>query len=379
MTAISALEEHLQTKQLATYIQHLGDAAILEQWYQQQQQQWQQFIQTDITQQLQGAQQALTAIISDVLSDTPWHALVPADILQGTFLRPEVVQRMLEQQPPPQLLQYLGYASIQECLQQESVFEIMAALRFAESAEWMNQFLELYQHLTAQDFEERPVQFIELDTTKWWKLAEPFVQKKKHHFSHLKELGIIFNFQSSSISVSRIETTMLLLHYLYEVKFYANWFTQAMPTVPEFGKVFVKILQGDHDVPEYNDAFLPIVQQYHFKTTHPLPVAFQPHVMSEALHYRNVELTLFNLLEQHPRYEEIAFWKHSHNIGGIIDGKLYTVNFSDTILSQTQYFTYHYIEDLWNTIFELYHPQQSLADIMIENFHKKYITLKQYT
>lgn len=343
---------------------------------------------TAIQQAIQERIADLATIICDVCDRAPLAQLVslvtphlPANTLNCYALKETVLIDMLQRQPPEGTLIYLEYASITECLLHESVYEIMAALRFSESAEWMKRFLQQYHNLTAADFEYRPMQFLTLAPEKWWKLAAPFATKKKHHFSHLKEAGVVFWYPSSDDAVQDHGTfvLMMLLHYIFEVQFYSSWFAHNASILPHFGEAFVHTLQGDGDLCASDQYHLPIIQQYHLKNTlgkpHPDPCAFEPHVMPEALYWRKAMETFFAVIRSHPKYDRVSFWESCYTIGEQVDGQLVTLNVVDNLLSTTVQFNYHWREDLWNAVFAHYFSAATLEKNIIHYFAVKQIDL----
>lgn len=327
----------------------------------------------------------LQQIIQDTFTDLTWTGLLntlrpqlPADLFTCYALKPTVIERLLRQQPPLHTMQYLGYETLDECLAKESLYELMAALRFSESSDWMQLFLQQYAQLTAADFELRPVQFLTLESSKWWRLAEPFARKKRHHFSHLKEAGVVFWYPSPDATQPQdqsLAVVMMLLHYLFEVHFYSQWFQTQAAKLPNFGEVFVATLQGDTELCARDLYHLPIIQQYHLKQPNPHPCVFQPHVMPEALHWRKAMTALMQALRLHPDYDRVAFWETCYTVGALVQGELVTLNIVDNVLSTTVQFNYHFREDMWNAIFAHYYSPEQLEQTIIHYFASKQIDL----
>jgi hypothetical protein len=313
---------------------------------------------------------------------------IAPETLQGYFIKPAVLREYLLAHPPVTVVQYLGYTSIEQCLETESLFEILAALRFAESEEWMTSYLAQYERLDSDSIEYRPVQFMLLAPEKWWKLAEPFAKKKKHHFSHLKEVGVVFSYpgpnQLNNSHYLHI-FVMMILHYIFEVKFYSNFFEQNIERYSNsesqnnFGHVFIEILQGDKNMCATDTDHLPIIQQYHLKKPHPDPCVFEPHLMPEVLHWHKAADTFFLILDQHPHYELFSFWNSCYTVGSYVDQQLLTLNFADNILSRKSVseppLVYHYKEDLWNEVFSQYFSETILEQAIIHDFAEKVVNL----
>lgn len=402
--AISALEQHLTARKFADYIERLeqlpGKRGAIEQFYVDQQRRWQ--VALDMLQpastSAESIEQAIRSRVEDlnvvtnevfehIAVGTPSGWLQLLDIIkqhlapetfQGYFIKPEILRAYLVAHPPQTILQYLGYKTIEECLEQESLFEILAALRFAESEDWMLKYLDQYELLDHTSFEHRPVQFMVLDPEKWWKLAEPFATKKKHHFSHLKEVGVVFSYpgphQLNNARYLHI-FIMMILHYIFEVKFYSNFFEHNVGRYTDFGRIFIEILQGDKNMCATDPSHLPIIQQYHLKKPNPDPCVFEPHVMPEVLHWHKATDAFFRILSSHPRYQLFSFWNTCYNVGSFVDERLLTLNFADNILSRDQFLVYHYKEDLWNALFSHYFNETILEQAIIHTFAEKVINL----
>ncbi len=405
LSAIETLRAQLDATHFDEYIERLesipGHKGTLEKLVESHVQRWDVALQSlkpkDLTVQavesaIQRCVQQLNIATNDLLTGISlgttegWQSLthmlmqiVPPDTTTGYFLKPEVLHTFLRAIPPTTVLQHLGYASIDECLEKESVFEIMAALRFAETEEWMERYLRNYGSLTADSFEIRQVKFLMLNPSKWWKLAEPFAKKKKHHFSHLKEVGVVFSYPAPD-QINHSEYlhvfVMMILHYIYEVKFYAEFFQRNIHRYDDFGNVFIEILRGDINICSTNVDVLPIVQQYHLKKPNPNPCVFQPHVMPEVLHWHKARKTFFALLQQHPDYSQFTFWNNSTDVASFVGDELVTLNFADNILSREINLVYHYKEDLWNSIFNAYFSETILEEAIIHNFADKTINLQ---
>ncbi len=327
----------------------------------------------------------LGQIVNDTFDQLEWEPLLakliphlPSDTLTCYALKPAVIEHLLRKQLPLRTLQYLGYSNLTECLAKESIYELMAALRFSESGEWMQQFLAQYEELTADDFEERPIQFLTLSPEKWWKLAEPFATKKRHHFSHLKEAGVVFWYPSPQRQQTQdhgLAVVMMLLHYLFEVNFYSQWFKAQAVQQPDFGRIFVTTLQGDTELCAKDAYHLPIIQQYHLKQPNPDPCVFQPHVMPEALHWRKAMTTLSAAIQFHPQYHRVAFWETCYTVGEQVNGQLVTLNMIDNVLSTTVQFNYHFREEMWNALFAHYFSSDLLEGSIIRYFADKQIDI----
>ncbi|MBU1178483.1 hypothetical protein KJ903_04705 [Patescibacteria group bacterium] len=307
---------------------------------------------------------------------------------QGFFLKHAKMAEMLQECPPPRMMEALGYDQVDGLLRQESQEQVFSALRFTESSDWMNKKLvPLYNGLTAGDFEQRNIEIVLLDQ-KWLQIAEKFLKKKYHNVSHLKELGIIF------VIPLRIDTPgetlrvfSLLLHYLYEVVFY-NKLIVKYSQESDFGQRLVSLLRGDVTEQKLTGQVgeqWRIVQRYLAKDDLHDPRLFEPHVNPETIHWDKAENSLTQLDVMYPGLE-FTFWKDLNFIGDFFsnngDQKLVSFNLIDSVMSLVKEkemikYLYHHQEALWNKILAEYIGQEKMEELMINNFAQGYIDLHQ--
>ena len=147
-----------------------------------------------------------------------------ADISRKCWvLKKSVAKEFLRKTPPPNIMKRLGYRSVDSMLKNENIFEVYGALRFAESPDWLNRFDAQYTDIKPSDFEERDIEIVTMPAERWADIAEPFVHKKRHNITHLKELGIILMLPVQSKEMPGITMTVmpLLFHYINEIQLYS--------------------------------------------------------------------------------------------------------------------------------------------------------------
>lgn len=389
----------LRTQRLSEYValleQFTGKHGIIEQLEAQQTVQWQQAL-TQLavsaqpsTSELRQACNENLALLNQLVVDTigtfDWaHVLeqlcqhIPKPVLHGQFLRRECLENMVRHCPPTTAVAAAGYASVEAYLKKESVYELLAAARFTEPAAWMRRYLQQYHALTTLDFSYQPMQFMLLEPQRWWKYAAPFAAKKKHNFSHLKEAGLVFWYPNESYRTDHTQLhrlVLMLLHYIYEVHFYATWFERYLFSLDSIGRYFVDTLLGDTLVCAVDRHHVPILQQYHLKQAHPNPCVYEPHTMSEALHWGKAIGTLTALIRQHPSFPRVAFWEKCYTVVQPLDGQLVTLNVMDVLLSQDEWLLYHAREDIWNAIFAGFTSREQLEQAILHFFASKQIDL----
>lgn len=322
----------------------------------------------------------------------------------GFYLKRETAEGLLRKNPPRHLLQILGHSSVDEAIEQEGLFSVFSSVRFAERKEWLNDvFFSAYEHLTPDDFEQREVSIIVLPE-RWREIGKQFVGKKLHHISHLKELGVVFVIPASEqgglampefgegyqVSGGVLEIFTLVLHYLFEVPFYADVFEQYSKG-DNFVAKFVSALRGDvigllplrHKTIQWR-----IIQRYLAKDNVSDPRLSEPHINPEALHWSKAEAKLRELGDRHPEFG-FSFWANNDDVGDffptrkdahgevllsfdLIDNMI-SLRRSETVISK---YLYHQEEALWNRIFSAYMGgDEKMEEYMKKNLYQGYLEL----
>lgn len=306
--------------------------------------------------------------------------------IKGFFLKEEKARAMLLKTPPPSIIQGLGYRDAEELLEKERMEEIFAALRFIETREWMNEvFVKHYHILTPEDFEERPVKVFVLQQ-KWLQLAEKFLEKKYHNVSHLKELGVVF------IIPIKLDTTgetlrlfSLLLHYLYEVFFYAKIIKKYALDPSTFSQNLASLIRGDvGNLPSVEGKFVQwlIVQRYLSKDDENDSRLFLPHVNPEAIHWRKAEQALAAFALNEPSLH-LDIFRDIDWAGGFFPSEkvgelLVSFDLVDNVMSLVKResmikYLYHHQEALWNRIFSGFTGEEKMEELIIDNLAKGHI------
>ncbi len=299
-------------------------------------------------------------------------------------LKKSVAKNMLKKMPPKQIMAHLGYRSVESMLKHEKLGEIYGALRFAETPEWLNEFNELYKSLKPQDFETRKIEIIEMSLERWGDIAEPFIHKKRHNITHLKELGVILMLPITKKATLRgiaIFTLPLLFHYLHEIRLYSAFF-KLQQVKPHFGKVIVETLiadPGQHAIMAGQKIHWRVIQRYFGKLENEKhPEIFEPHVQPEDLHWRKAGELLYEL------DKELAFWEDLDYVGLMDkDGRPVTLNMLDVAASYVNNSSYkeraiyHFRESLWNELFIRYMGQKNLEQQILQQLDNDMIVPKK--
>ena len=283
-------------------------------------------------------------------------------------IKREKAKDLLRQMPPKQLMKRLGYTDIEKMFENEDFDEIYTALRFSEGGEWLNEYNELFRHVTVEDYEERDLRIIQMDHDKYVDLASKFVQKKLHNVTHTKEMGIIVvvPMHARKMRGLVLKTLPLLFHYMNEVKLYSTFF-KMKSNKPNFGSTVVETLIADPGTGSQmagKRIHWRVIQRYLGKHKEEAvdKVAFEPHVHPEDLHWRRAEDLLYEI------DPELTFWKDRDYVGLNYDGFPVAFNLFDVSFAYSNKepyagrYAYHFRESLWNEIFVRYMGFKNLSD-----------------
>ena len=305
---------------------------------------------------------------------------------KGLFMKLEKAKEFLINKPPQNVMKALGYSDVRTMLEKEDIFEVYSALRFIEGSEWLNTvFFNQYKELTPADFEYREITVRALPK-RWQELAETYVRKKYHNISHLKELGVLFVIPLAiNVPGETIRNFSLILHYLYEIPFYAKLFERFAKEETLFSERFISLLRGD-----VVDARLPeeeskvnwlVVQRYLAKDDEYDWRLFEPRVNPEARHWTKAEDAVIRAGDMLDGFSvDLEFWRGLNWVGKYFKDEsgvdtLASFNLVDTAMSlvmqksQIKYL-YHHQEALWNKIFIEYFGVEELERLTEENIVK---------
>lgn len=332
--------------------------------------------------------QKITAV-SGEFEKAAWLAKSLTKARRGFFLKKELIGEIFRKCPPENLIDYLGYSSVDQLLSENDLTEAFSALRFIESDEWMHAtFEKVYSGFASGDFEERDIE-IKVLSPKWRDIAKKFVEKKHHNVSHLKEFGVIFlNPIKMDIPGKFLRDFALLLHYFHEIEFYSKLFKR-YSSFTDFASKFKFLLRGDvrelADIKEKNSYL--IVQRYLVKDNQQDPRLFAPRVNPESIHWVKAERDLIDINGLSNGEVDLGMWLNTDWVGGIFPGgeddEVVSFDLEDNAMSlvaimegKKDSFHYHQREAMWTRIFSEYiGGEEKLEEMVLENFDKGYITL----
>jgi len=309
---------------------------------------------------------------------------------KGLFIKKEKAIQLLEKYPPDNMLKHFGYSSSRELMDKEGFSSVVSALRFTQDTKWMHNFFDIaYADLRPDDFEERDVELKILET-KWFAVAEKFLEKKYHNISHLKEFGVIFIIPLPIDTPGEtLRMFTLILHYLHEVPFYSDLFRRFLRD-EDFVAKFQSLLRGDVSekiIEIKNKPIWRIVQRYLAKDDEKDFRLSEPHVNPEAEHWFKVSedlVRLSRIMGPAENKMDLGFWASLDFVGDFFkdeQGRNQLVSFDliDLIMSlvkrgQVKYL-YHQQEALWNKIFSEYLGREKMNQLIEENIINGFIEL----
>lgn len=287
-------------------------------------------------------------------------------------LKKSVAKKMLRQNPPKNIMKHLHYRSLESMLKNENIGEIYGALRFAQSADWLNEFNKDYKDLRPGDFETRLIEVIEMPPQRWADLVSEFIYKKKHNITHVKEMGVIIMLpipKDAKLRGITIFALPLLFHYLNEIRLYSSFF-KLKQVQPDFGKIVVDTLIANTAKAATvagQNIHWRVIQRYFARLEHEKhPEIFQPHVQPEDLHWRRAEEMLYEI------DPELGFWRDLDYVGAVHGKRALAFNMLDVAASYVNQLpyskraVYHFSDSLWNEIFSRYMGQRNLEEQILD-------------
>lgn len=283
----------------------------------------------------------------------------------------EKAAQILVERPPQQLMQRLGYDSAEKLVKDEDLAELFIAIRFTEGPDWLNDFNTVYESLTPDDFETRPIKLVRFSRAKWGDVADHFIEKKKHINTHSKEMGVVAILAPGATHMKAItlKVITLTLHYYNEVRLYSAYF-KLLSKGNNFGKILSETLIAD--IPtvkliEHGNVHWRVIQRYYGKIgeADKHPEVFEPHLQPEDLHWRHAEKILYQI------DPEMGMWRDMDYVATLKGDDIITFNLMDVALSyanEVPYedrYLYHFRESLWNEVFARYMSEASLEEQLL--------------
>ena len=309
---------------------------------------------------------------------------------KGFFLKEGKAREFLINEPPQNVVKYLGYDSAESMLEKEDLFEVFSSLRLLENSEWLNTtFFKQYSSLRPGDFERREIVIKALDE-KWNKAAESFMKKKWHNISHLKEMGIIFVIPKVlGVPGELLRMVSLIFHYLSEISFYSELFEKSSETPPTFAEDVISLLRGDvidRKITEGDKSLWLVIQRYLAKKDENDWRLFVPHINPETFHWMRAEQRLAGIGDHLAHFgNNLKFWEDLDWVGDYFRNEsgneiLISFDLVDTVMSLVKEkelikYSYHHQEALWNKIFIEYFGRDQLEYFLKEHLLQGYFEI----
>jgi len=310
-----------------------------------------------------------------------------SSVKDGFFLKKEKAEEILRKYPPEGTIKYLGYKDVDELLKKEDIVDVMSALRFTETDEWMHEAFDVaYSDFSFKDFEKRSIE-LRMMGPQWEKIGKKFVAKKHHNVSHLKEFGVIFlNPINQHLPGALFRDFALFFHYFNEISFYSKLF-ERHANENNFAERLKSLLRGDVlEKSSVEKGEWLIVQRYLWKENTQDPRLSLPRINPEALHWHKGEQ---DLVEFGKKKHNIGFdfWNNLDWVAGYFPNRLNKNNLisfdlEDNAMSYVsashkrgEYIRYHQQEALWNELLRRYIGREKMDQLLIENFGKGSIQL----
>ena len=266
-------------------------------------------------------------------------------------------------------MERLGYHLVSQLLDKENIYELMLSLRFAEDADWADEFDATYRGLEPSDFTLREIKVVPFDPTKWGDIAEHFIAKKRHNITHSKEMGAIAIMPMTDAKMTGItlKALPLIIHYFNEIRLYSSFF-KLMQGKRNFGEIVANTLIADTPklpLTQNSEIHWRVIQRYFAKLKEPHPEIFEPHVQPEDLHWRRAEDVLYEI------DPELAFWRDLDYVAVEKGHDTITFALMDVSLSYSNglnyddRYLYHFRESLWNELFARYLGEKVLEEQLL--------------
>lgn len=284
-------------------------------------------------------------------------------------LKPAAAKRLLKALPPKNVMKHLGYRSIDSMLKREKTSEIMAAISFMESPNWLQRFKSKYKSLSASDFEDREIDIFILSASKWGNAAHEYAVLKRRNLVCVKEVGSIgiLPLPTEHLRGLSITLLMLLISCIQQVRMFSAY-SKIMQVRANFGLLVAQAAHGHyesaislsgHEIP------WSVLQRYFGSGDSTHNQLFEPHVRKEDLLWYSPTDAIISL------NSVLNFWKNSEHLGTTFTDGVVSFNLLDTAINYCNNVPYHkrivyYMrEALWQELYARYLRQPNLEQEVI--------------
>ncbi len=290
-------------------------------------------------------------------------------------LKPAKARELLRERPPQKLLDHFKVSSVEQLLDEKPLSQVYVALRFSEGDPWLRRFNEQLNDISANDFETRDIELLQLDET-YASLCANFVTSRPHAVAHSKEFGVValLPMEQMLTPATTFINLAFLLHYSNEIRIYGSYF-QFKKTEQNFGALVAEALNNDvHEVGRVTQTPVHwrVVQRY-FGAQH--PEMLRPHIHPEDLYWQEVEAQLAQLAPN------MQFWQGLEYVGKQFNDTIVSANLLDVAIAADKKLAYghqpvnHMRESLWNEIVLRYIGEENLRQQLMVQLGAKELNL----
>jgi hypothetical protein len=285
-------------------------------------------------------------------------------------LKHSTAKRLIEKNPPKELMKHLGYRSVSSMVKRAPVIEIFAGLNMVESQEFIDKFYKGFSKVTASDFEMRKIEIMFTDSARWQKIANSYVEEVRSNVVEVKELGgiIVLPIEIDKSAGLALTVTTKILERINEVLIFSNYF-KFIQVQKDFGKLLIESLDD-----EARSHATMAGEELHWRVIHNHlknlikdegAEVFEPQVSSSDLEYESVEESLYKL------EPALHFWHGTSCLGLPYDGYSISFNLIDVA---TNYLNNLPVENsskfylkrsLWDELLKRYLLEKPLEDQVI--------------
>jgi len=166
--------------------------------------------------------------LADMMADLISHC--PVDLRSGFCLTDDAAAALLHRHPPRMMMDALGHASIQDLLRHEQPRAALALTRTTEDPEWQVAYKNLLSQATADDFEERDLEYLAVNSERY---RAAFVNSKQPaklwRITHSKETGLVAALTPDpgvSLRAPLLQYALVFVHYFFETAFASSYYRQ---------------------------------------------------------------------------------------------------------------------------------------------------------
>ena len=173
----------------------------------------------------------LQAVIGDI------HQRCLQESATGLCLKEEAAAELLQQHPPVAMVDALGYSSTAELMRGEGALGTLALTRTTENREWQARYKQLLSACTADDFEQRPVGFLAVDSHRYRRAFMSSKQPPKlWRMTHNKESGLVVCLtpdDPTRFQTPLLQYVLVFMHYFFETAYASRYYREVAARDPD--------------------------------------------------------------------------------------------------------------------------------------------------